>query len=254
MKAKLLVTTTLLTAFCLAPTVRAGNLEHTRQLLATKQCERCDLSGEGLVLADLSGANLRGANLSGANLSRANLSEADLSGANLSGASLYGANLSGAKLEQTNLTGTDLRDAYLANVDLKSAHLNGTSFQGAIAIPTQAAKPEEFYRWGIVQGQKGDPKGAIGYFNQALSLNDKYAPAYMARGIARYQLLDRMGAMQDAQRAKWLFLRQRNNDGYNTAQAFVKQLQAPQTDAPKSKPNFFNFLGGVTSILLRFLL
>jgi tetratricopeptide (TPR) repeat protein len=254
MKAKLLAITAFLTAFCLAPPARAGNLEHTRQLLATKQCERCDLSGEGLVLADLSGANLRGANLSGANLSRANLSGADLSGANLSGASLYGANLGGAKLEQTDLSGADLRDAYLADVDLKTAKLNSTSLQGAISIPTQAAQPEEFYRWGIAQGQKGDPKGAIGYFNQALSLNDKYAPAYMARGIARYQLLDRMGAMQDAQRAKWLFLRQRNNEGYVTAQAFLQQLQAPQTDMPKSKPNFFNFLGGVTSILLRFLL
>lgn len=254
MKVKLITIIAFLTTFYVGSPARAGDLEHTRQLLATKQCEGCDLSGEGLVLANLSGANLRGANLSGANLSRANLSEADLSGANLSGASLFGANLSGAKLEQTDLSGTDLRDAYLANVDLKTANLNGTSLQGAIAIPTQAAKPEEFYRWGITQGQKGDPKGAISYFNQALSLNDKYAPAYMARGIARYQLLDRAGAMQDAQRAKWLFLRQRNNEGYDTAQAFTKQLQAPQTDIPKDKPNFFNFLGGVTSILLKMLI
>lgn len=249
-----LVVTTVLTAFCLVLPARAGNLEHTKQLLATKQCQGCDLSGEGLVLAELSGANLRGANLSGANLSRANLSGADLSGANLSGASLYGANLSDAKLEQTDLTGTDLRDAYLANTDLKTANLNGTNLQGAIAIPDRVAKPEDFYRWGLAQGQKGDPKGAIEYFDRALDLDTNYAPAVMARGIARYQLFDRPGAMQDAQRAKWLFLRQRNNEGYNTAQAFVKELQAPPTELPKSKPNFFNFLGGVTSVLLRFLL
>ncbi len=245
---------TVLIAICLAPPALAGNPEHTRQLLATKQCENCDLSGEGLVLANLSGANLRGANLSGSNLSRANLSGADLSGANLSGASLYGANLSNTKLDGSDLTGADLRDAYLANVGLADATLNATNLQGAIAIPNQAGKPEDFYRWGIAQGQKGDPKGAIEYFNQALSINSKYAPAYMARGVARYQLLDRAGAMRDAQRAKMLFLTQRNNDGYQTAQAFVQELQAPQTAIAKSKPNFFNFLGGVSSLLLKFLL
>ena len=58
--------------------VIAENLEHTQQLLATKQCPSCDLSGAGLVLADLAGANLQGANLARANLSRADLSGADL--------------------------------------------------------------------------------------------------------------------------------------------------------------------------------
>ena len=249
-----LIAAAVLTTICLAPPAKAGNSEHTRQLLATKQCESCDLSGEGLVMANLSGANLRGANLSGSNLGRANLSGADLSGANLSGASLYGANLSGAKLGKADLTGADLRDAFLGNVDLVGAKLNGTSLQGAIAIPNRAGKPEDFYRWGIAQGQKGDPKGAIEYFNQALSINPKYAPAYLARGVAHYQLFDRAGAMQDAQRAKLLFLAQRNNQGYQTAQAFVQELQTPQTSVPKSKPNFFNFLGGVSSLLLQFLL
>lgn len=243
-----------LSTICLASPALAGNPEHIKQLLATKQCEGCDLSGEGLVLANLSGANLRGANLSSANLSQANLSGADLSGANLSGASLYGANLSNTKLDGSDLTGADLRNAYLANVGLVDAKLNATNLQGAIAIPNQAGKPEDFYRWGIAQGQKGDPQGAIEYFNQALSINSKYAPAYMARGVARYQLLDRAGAMRDAQRAKMLFLTQRNNNGYQTAQAFVQELQTPQTAIPKSKPNFFNFLGGVSSLLLKFLL
>lgn len=52
---------------------------------------------------------------------------------------------------------------------------------------------------------KADPKGAIEYFNQAISVNPNYAAAYMARGVARYQLLDRVGAIQDAQQAESLF-------------------------------------------------
>lgn len=255
MKPTLIATAALLTTICLVPPAKAGNSEHLRQLLATKQCESCDLSGEGLVMANLSGANLRGANLSGSNLSRANLSGADLGGANLSGASLYGANLSGTKLGGADLTGTDLRDAFLANVDLRSANLNGSNMQGALGIPSQVAKPEEFYSWGIAQGQKGDPKGAIEYFNQALSINPKYAPAYIARGVAYYQVLDRAKAMQDAKQAKALFLVQRNTQGYQTALAFEKELQTPAgTPVSKGKPNFFNFLGGVASILLQFML
>ena len=67
-----------------------------QQLLATRQCQMCNLSGANLSGANLSGANLKGANLSGANLADTNLSGANLSGASLSGASLDGANLSGA--------------------------------------------------------------------------------------------------------------------------------------------------------------
>lgn len=255
MKPTLIATAALLTTLCLVPPAKAENSEHIKQLLATKQCENCDLGGAGLVMANLQRANLRGANLGGSNLSRANLSGADLSGANLSGASLYGANLSGAKLNGADLTRTDLRDSYLANIDLGSTNLNSTNLQGAIAIPNSSGKPEDFYGWGMAQGQKGDPKGAIEYFNQALNINSKYAPAYMARGIARYQLLDRSGAMRDAQQAKALFLFQGNKEGYQTAQAFMKELQSPQSSSvSKGKPSFFNFLGGVSSLLLQFLL
>jgi uncharacterized protein YjbI with pentapeptide repeats len=72
------------------------NVDIISQLLETKQCQRCNLSG-----ANLSGTNLSGANLAGANLNGANLSGTNLSGANLSGASVNGTNLSGANLNGT---------------------------------------------------------------------------------------------------------------------------------------------------------
>lgn len=61
-----------------------------RQLLKTKQCQRCNLSG----------ANLSGSNLIGADLSYANLSNADLRNTNMLGANLNNANLSNAKLSR----------------------------------------------------------------------------------------------------------------------------------------------------------
>ena len=253
MKPPILATSVLLTTICLAAPALSANSEHTRQLLATKKCQSCDLSGAGLVLANLSGATLSGANLSGANLSRANLSGADLSGANLNGASLFGANLSGAKLGGADLSGADLRDTYLVNADLAGANLSGASLQGAIGIPSQVGKAEDFYRWGVAQGQKGDSGGAIRYFNQALSINPNFAAAYLARGVARYQLLDRAGAIRDAQLAEKLFLAQTNIGGSQTAQTFIKELQSPTASTPKSKPNFMNFLAGLSSVLLRFM-
>ena len=253
MKSPILVASALLTTISLAEPALSANSEHIRQLLATKQCQDCDLSGAGLVLANLSGANLRGANLSGANLSRANLSGADLTGANLNGSSLFGANLSGVKLSQADLSVADLRNTYLVNAELATANLSGANLQGAIGIPAQAGKPEDFYTWGVGEAQKGEFRGAIDHFNQALSINPNFAPAYLARGVARYQILDRPGAIQDAKVAEQLFLAQGNTGASQTAQTFIKQLQTPPT-TPKSKPNFLNFLGGLGSILLRFLL
>lgn len=254
---KLLVAATagLLTTISVVPVAKAAESEHTRQLLATKQCQNCDLSGAGLVLANLAGANLSGANLSGANLSRANLSGADLSGANLSGASLFGANLSGANLSSTDLAVADLREAYLVNADVLSANLNGANLQGAVGIPTQIVKAEDYYSWGKIQGQKGDYQGAIAQFERALSIDSKYADAYMARSAARYQLFDRNGAIQDAQQAEKLYLAQGNTGGQQTAQAFIQQLQTPLAqDKPKKGDKFIQSLGAIGSFLLQFLL
>ncbi|TFI53346.1 hypothetical protein BLD44_014315 [Mastigocladus laminosus UU774] len=254
MKRQILAIATFIATISLNQTVLAANSEHIRQLLASKECENCDLSGAGLVMADLSNANLKGANLSGANLSRANLSGADLSGANLSGASLFGVNLNGAKLTGTILMGTDLRNTYLSNADLTGVNLNGANLQGAYGIPSQIAKPEEFYAWGITEAQKGNQQRALEYFNQAIALKQDYAGAYLARAVARYQLFDQQGAFQDAQAAEKLFTNQNDRDGIQTAQVFLKQLQTPQTaQLDRGKPSFMDFFGSVTSVLLQFL-
>jgi uncharacterized protein YjbI with pentapeptide repeats len=250
MKPPIAATTALLCTIYLAAPALSASLEQTQQLLATKKCLHCDLSGAGLVLANLSGATLNGADLSGANLSRANLSGADLSGANLKGTSLYGANLSGAKLTGADLSVADLRDTYLGNANLTGTKVSGADFQGAVGIPSDVGKPEDFYRWGVAEAQKGDPNGAIEHFNQALSINPKFAPAYMARGVARYQLLDRPGAFQDAKLAEKLFLAQRNTGGFQTAQAFITELQTPPPKI-KSESGFLNILGPIISTLLQ---
>ncbi|MBW4573752.1 MAG: pentapeptide repeat-containing protein [Aphanothece sp. CMT-3BRIN-NPC111] len=255
MKLRILATAALLTTSTVGVPAIAENLEHTKQLLSTKQCQQCDLSGAGLVMADLSGAQLSQTNLSRANLSRANLSGADLSGADLSGASLYGVNLTGANLTGANLIGADLRDAYLVNANLAGTNLNSAYVQGTIGIPQYAGTPEDFYKWAVIEAQRGNYRAAIEHYNQALSLNPDLAAAYLGRGVARYRLGDQAGATQDANLAGQLFSAQGNTVGYQASQNFVKEMElASQPSKPKGGSNILNLLGGIGSLLLRLLL
>jgi len=233
MKLTILTTAILLTTTSLSGRVHAENLQNTQQLLATKQCPKCQLSSAGLVLADLAGANLSGADLSRANLSRANLMGADLSGANLSGASLNGANLSGANLSGANLSGTDLRDAFLINAKLFGTTLNNAIVQGAIGIPDYAGTPEDFYAWGVTESQRGNYKAAIEKYNQSISLKPNFAPAFLARSIALYNLGNESGATQDAQRADVLFTTQGNTVGSQASQNMMKAMEIAR-NPPKS--------------------
>jgi uncharacterized protein YjbI with pentapeptide repeats len=255
MKLRILLAAPLLTATSLAKPATAENLEHTRQVLSTKQCQQCELSGVGLVMADLSGAQLSGTDLTRANLSRANLTGADLRGAKLSGASLYGANLSGANLTGAELTGADLRDAYLVNANLVGVNLSTAYLQGAIGIPSYAGTPEEFYKLALSEANAGNYKLAIDHYNQALSLNPNLAAAYLARGVARYRLRDETGATQDAKIAGEMFAAQGNTQGYESSQNFIKGMElARQPSKPRGGGgNFGNFLGGIGSLLLQLL-
>ena len=106
------------------------------KLLATQQCQWCDLRNADLSDAQLSGAQIANANLSGANLSGADFSGADFSGAVMSGANLRKANLSGAflrgsKLQNADLSGADMSKARLNNANLLDANLSDTNFSGA---------------------------------------------------------------------------------------------------------------------------
>jgi len=133
---------------CLLPilllvfSVGAGAVDEDdlQQLLATKQCKKCDLSGAnlyrknilpnsnaygkvGVGRINLSGANLSGANLKKAYLYKAQLYNANLSGANLSGANLYKAKLYKVNLQEANLYKTQLYKAYLSRANLSGANL-----------------------------------------------------------------------------------------------------------------------------------
>jgi uncharacterized protein YjbI with pentapeptide repeats/serine/threonine protein kinase len=107
-----------------------------RKLLATHNCQRCNLQDATLENADLklgnlAGANLMGANLVGTNLVAAYLEEADLRDATLEKANLSLVNLRSANLKGASLGGVSLRSAYLENANLAGANLAGANLTNA---------------------------------------------------------------------------------------------------------------------------
>lgn len=231
----------------------AENLDHVRQLLSTKQCQNCNLSNAGLVFAQLSGADLSGANLAGANLSQANLTGANLTGANLAGAILNGANLAGAKLTNTNLQGTDLRRSYLVGSDLTGAQLDNAILQGAIGLSPTVGTPEMFYAWAMEAGKRRQYEAAIENFNQVLLRKPDHAPALLGRGMARLELGDQRGAIQDYELAASLFERQGDASSAKSTQELAKMLKNPPREERTGGgfgQTLVNVVGGLLQLFL----
>lgn len=133
MKREILTVAALLMPYYLAMPVKADNPEHVQRLMATNQCEFCDLSGASFTGSDLSNAKLKGANLANANLSGVILANTDFTGANLANANLSNAVLNGANISGANLQFADLQNASLLGaIAREKAELAGAKLKGTI--------------------------------------------------------------------------------------------------------------------------
>jgi uncharacterized protein YjbI with pentapeptide repeats len=255
MKLTTIATTVLSLLTSFTAIAQAADSSQLQQLLSTKKCAECDLTGAGLVMNDLTGAKLERANLVGANLSQANLTGADLRGANLAGASLNGANLMGADLRGANLTGTDLRSAYLVNANLQGLDIRNAYLQGAIGIPTTLGTAEDFYKWGYASWEKNDFAGAIENYDRALSLKPLFPGAYLARAMAKFRSQDDRGAVKDAMVAERIFFSQADREGTQVAQALIAKIKLagqPTQTNNVGNGNVVDLLTGLSSMLLKF--
>jgi uncharacterized protein YjbI with pentapeptide repeats len=128
--AGLAATFALLPALIATPAV-AESPEQVQQLLETRMCAGCDLSGANLSGEHLIGVDLRWADLSGANLVGTNLEGADLTGANLEGANLTDAFLTNATLNNANLNGIDLTRARMYHAQVSGASMQDITLTDA---------------------------------------------------------------------------------------------------------------------------
>jgi uncharacterized protein YjbI with pentapeptide repeats len=250
MNSKLFPLTMMLSASLAMPAI-AENPAHIQQLLSTKQCAGCDLTGAGLVFARLPGANLAGANLAGANLAQVNLAGADLRGANLAGATLHSADLTGAKLTGADLTGADLRNAMLAGSEVSQAKFDAALLQGAIGLATQAGTAENFYAWALEAAHKKQFGRAIENFNQTLVRKPDFAAAYLGRAMSRIQVGDQGGGITDAEQAIALFEHQGDQTNAKATRELVTALKNPPKDRG---PSFGESLLNTAVGLLQFFL
>jgi uncharacterized protein YjbI with pentapeptide repeats len=250
--------TVILTAIAtcaIAIPAQAENLEHTRQLLATKQCQNCDLTGVGLVFSRLPGANLTGANLAGANLSQANLVGADLTGANLAGANLAGANLAGARLTRTNLAGASVRGANLSGVELTGASYDLAEILTAQGVPNTIGTAEDFYRMGLEAARAKNLEKAIEHFSQTLTRKPDFASAYAARGMARFNMADTAGSIADLTQAETLFRTQGNIAEADSTKKAIEVAKTPVKDPKQRGGNGIGIAAlSIFSSLLKFVI
>ena len=260
MKLQLLSIAIALTTISVSIPTHAESLSDLNQLLNTKKCSQCDLSNSGLVQANLTGADLVQANLTGANLSQANLTGANLTGANLAGTSLYGANLTGANLTGANLAGTDLRNAYVGNTNFAEVDLNSAQMEGVKGLAQTAASAEQFHRWGVREADRGNYNRAIAHYRTAIKLDPELAPAYLGLAIIQYNFDRRGEAKKNTEIAAELFKAQEHQLGHQTAVDFQQKMamiQEAEENAAQQEGGMGNvgkFMGGIGSLLLRFLL
>ncbi len=253
----LLFTSLMAVAFTPIP-VNGENLTHISQLLRTRECQDCDLTNAGLVMADLRDANLVGADLTRANLSRANLQGANLTNANLSGASFHGANLTGANLTGAILDYTDLRNAYVVDADFEDTDLTTTYINGAVGIPSGAVSAEQFYQWALIEDERGNYSQALQHYHSALELDPQFSSAYLARGVVQARYGRNAIALNDFQTAQKLFKQQENEEGYNISSNFIELLknkeESNQQNKTRGSSRFVQTINGIMPLLFRFLL
>jgi TPR repeat protein len=116
----------LLGATMAAAPALAFDAAHLAQVMAGRDCPKCDLSKADLDHIDLAGADLRGANFTGANLRAADLRGVDLTDVILTDAILHGAILRAALLD-----GAEMSNVLAAGADLRGAELNSVILAGA---------------------------------------------------------------------------------------------------------------------------
>lgn len=233
----------------------AENLDHIRQLLSTKQCQRCDLQNASLVMANLQSASLSNVNLQQANLSQVNLTGADLRNAKMAGSSLSGANLGGADLSGADLRNTDLRGTLFTGAILTGTLLDGATLQSAIGLPSTIGTAEQYYQWATDSTRQKRYDIAIDQFSQSLLRDPGYAPSYFGRGIARFETGDRKAAIVDMGSANELFKIQGDKAGLESSDRILLEMKKPVESTEGRGGNglgisMMNMVGGLLRIFL----
>jgi tetratricopeptide (TPR) repeat protein len=87
-----------------------------------------------------------------------------------------------------------------------------------------------YYNRGVVKYELGDKKGAISDYDRAIAIDSKlkpasqFAPAYVNRGFVKSALGDRQGAIADLKIAAQIFKEQNDLAGYDKTISLIQQI------------------------------
>jgi tetratricopeptide (TPR) repeat protein/S1-C subfamily serine protease len=125
----------------------------------------------------------------------------------------------------------DFADAY--NARGLAYHLQ-EKYPEAIKDYSEAVRiyPKPFYygNRGEAHRLQGDYQEAITDYTEAIGLKPDFADAYNARGLAKAEIGDKQGAIEDLQKAAQLFREQGNDDAYQVAQTKIREIQGISTE------------------------
>ncbi|MEB3826129.1 tetratricopeptide repeat protein [Phormidium sp. CCY1219] len=107
----------------------------------------------------------------------------------------------------------------------QSNRRNGSGTPNNFGNLQEFMRAAPFFLQGNAMLQNKDYQGAIEQYNRAISNYSEYAEAYAQRGVARNQIGDRSGAIEDLQQAVNLFDAQGEYAASEKAQEMLEELQ-----------------------------
>lgn len=222
------------------------------RVLQERSCKQCQLQDADLVHADLRDADLRGAKLQRANLGQARLDGADLNGADLSFTSLRGASLRGANLLGARLYGTDLRESDLSGAKLNPQALEEAHWDQAKGIDNGIQSHASLHNAGVDAALQGRWSEAEALFSRAIHHAPDQSLSWVARGIARSQLVKDDLAAADFGYAATIYQSQGNHDWakqLSSAADTLKKRRHHQDSPTPANGMGSNVLSSITSAI-----
>ncbi|MCY7383358.1 MAG: tetratricopeptide repeat protein, partial [Microcoleus sp. CAN_BIN18] len=144
--------------------------------------------------------------------------------------------------------------AFLSGADLTDARMENAALQGAIGLSPTAGNPEDFYRWAVEAGKQHNYEKAIEQFNQAIIRKPDQAMAYFGRAIARLEVGNKEGAVQDTEFASALFSQQGQKENAEAAQKLAQSIKNPPKERKESNgglgQSLISVVGGLLQLFL----
>ena len=142
----------------------------------------------------------------------------------------------------------------MVDATVKGTELSQAYLREATGLPLTAMGAQNFYNWGVEEADRGNYHGAIENYDRAVTVDPKFAQAYMDRALAYAQLGQYDKAVADSTKAGELFAAAGNQEALLLSQNFNETMVAVQERNKKRARggggNFLDFLGSLGSVLL----